>query len=1034
MSRTSETDHFLTNGPALGSVVFLSWMLIIDVSLTVASEEPPAVIQQSTASVTLIPNPDFREGDDSPSAWKLSNGAGHWLDRDILEIEGRGQGSSYWYTNVSLQPGSVYLFRMVARQIGGGSGCVITGPATVNHDYRLTEAWREYSHIFRMPDEPISKSLFRLGQWEMSGRVQFDKVELLPVLPIHARNNECVLGQGESIRDGIYSFEGTFDGIGSNDHRVLHRATARFNTNRWVFSEDEEVVYKFQLPETKFLSGQLSFAVNYATGGTMLAEVSPDGTSWTEAARQESVGVRQAELPASLFPTPAIFVRLRHVGTAASMQVDRIEFRGKIDRHLSDFQGITTYGVWRPLADSISHPAIDLHITGASGSMSRSLAVHPRDVPEPKLDASVIDSEKKTHPIAVVPATSSAQNSGGWTITLPQLGPGQHLCRINLSSQGQTLGVLEIPWEVNQYYRADYGELLSSQPDAVIWWCEADWKIPRDRPPPSGFPSPSSMVRLTSARNDYESVQVVISPQADGRLKSVEVGLLRHPSGATIAGEDIKVSYVYYHYVHTPTDKEGVRDWWPDALPPCDSPLSLVKGQNQPLWLTVHVAEDKPAGDYTGQMTLTTDTSTTSIPISLHVWNFALPKRNHLETAFGFDHSLAFRYHNVKTEEDQRRLLDLYFEIFSEHRISPYNPTPLDPFVVRFDPQASPPSAKIDFSRFDRAMEKAIEVFHFTNFQLPIRGMGGGTFHSRYEPEIAGYGESTPEYQVMFASQVQQIEAHLREKGWLNMAYVYWFDEPDPKDYEFVRKGMDRLKKYAPQLRRLLTEEPVEPLYGAVDIWCPVTPNYNHEIAESRRKLGERFWWYVCTGPKAPYCTLFIDHPATELRVWLWQTWQRGIDGILVWSTNYWTSSAAFPDGFQDPYEDPMGYVSGYSTPKGVRRHWGNGDGRFIYPPLSASVPGKTSEPVIAKPVSSIRWEMLREGIEDYEMLWLLRDLLRKKGDRLPAERRKELENLLAVPPTITTNMTTFAKSPKPIYEHRSKVAEAIEKLSAAEP
>ncbi|HQF14727.1 MAG TPA: hypothetical protein PLS55_12615, partial [Thermogutta sp.] len=86
MSRTSETDHFLTNGPALGSVVFLSWMLIIDVSLTVASEEPPAVIQQSTASVTLIPNPDFREGDDSPSAWKLSNGAGHWLDRDILEI------------------------------------------------------------------------------------------------------------------------------------------------------------------------------------------------------------------------------------------------------------------------------------------------------------------------------------------------------------------------------------------------------------------------------------------------------------------------------------------------------------------------------------------------------------------------------------------------------------------------------------------------------------------------------------------------------------------------------------------------------------------------------------------------------------------------------------------------------------------------------------------------------------------------------------------------------------------------------------
>ena len=83
---------------------------------------------------------------------------------------------------------------------------------------------------------------------------------------------------------------------------------------------------------------------------------------------------------------------------------------------------------------------------------------------------------------------------------------------------------------------------------------------------------------------------------------------------------------------------------------------------------------------------------------------------------------------------------------------------------------------------------------------------------------------------------------------------------------------------------------------------------------------GDRFWWYVCTGPKAPYCTLFIDHPATELRVWLWQTWKRQISGILVWQTNYWTSGAAYPDNPQNPYEDPMGWVSGYSTAAGTRR------------------------------------------------------------------------------------------------------------------
>ncbi len=208
----------------------------------------------------------------------------------------------------------------------------------------------------------------------------------------------------------------------------------------------------------------------------------------------------------------------------------------------------------------------------------------------------------------------------------------------------------------------------------------------------------------------------------------------------------------------------------------------------------------------------------------------------------------------------------------------------------------------------------------------------------------------------MFSSLVNQLESRLADNDWLDRAYVYWFDEPAPRDYPFVIAGMERLNRYAPRIRRMLTEEPVEPLFGHVDIWCPVSPEFDPVTATTRRAQGERFWWYVCTAPKAPYATLFIDHPATELRVWLWQTWQRDIDGILIWQSNYWTSDAAFPDTPQNPYEDPMGYVSGYSTPAGTRLHWGNGDGRFLYPPLAAATPGAAGhEPVIAPPVSSIR-------------------------------------------------------------------------------
>jgi hypothetical protein len=337
---------------------------------------------------------------------------------------------------------------------------------------------------------------------------------------------------------------------------------------------------------------------------------------------------------------------------------------------------------------------------------------------------------------------------------------------------------------------------------------------------------------------------------------------------------------------------------------------------------------------------------------------------------------------------------------------------------------------KLDFTAWDKAMERAIDGYHFNSFRLGIPGMGGGTFHSRQEPELLGFGEDTPHYKALFGSYCSQMQEHLRQKGWLNEAYVYWFDEPAPKDYPFVSNGFARLKAAAPDVNRMLTEQ-VEPgLIGGPNIWCPISNAYEHDPAEERRWQGEKFWWYVCTGPKAPYCTLFIDHPATELRVWLWQTWQRKIEGVLVWETNYWTSPAAYPDREhpQNPYEDPMGWQSGYSTPDGQKRAWGNGDGRFVYPPVEAA-DAHPSQPILEGPVDSIRWEMLRDGIEDYEYLAILKRLIQTKGDKLSAAQKAQYAALLEVPAEITENMITFTKDPAPLERHRDRVARAIGRL-----
>ena len=105
-----------------------------------------------------------------------------------------------------------------------------------------------------------------------------------------------------------------------------------------------------------------------------------------------------------------------------------------------------------------------------------------------------------------------------------------------------------------------------------------------------------------------------------------------------------------------------------------------------------------------------------------------------------------------------------------------------------------------------------------------------------------------------------------------------------------------------------------------------------------------------------------------------------------------------------------------------------NGDGRFIYPPLEAF--SDSSEPILAGPVDSQRWEMLRDGIEDYEYFALLERLLDQQTD-MPETERARYRALLDVPESISTSLRSFSPDPAPLRAHRHTLARAIETLQA---
>ena len=582
----------------------------------------------------------------------------------------------------------------------------------------------------------------------------------------------------------------------------------------------------------------------------------------------------------------------------------------------------------------------------------------------------------------------------------------------------------------SDYFNAPYGELLGGSTERVgLWWASSGWKISRDKPLPK---KKGKAIVIRAARNEAEAAQLVVRPTVSLRGFTVRAGALTGPRRATIPAKNVEALKVRYVNVKRPTDKSSISGLWPDPLPPLKGPIELEPGKNQPFWIRVKVPRQARAGVYTGKIQLAAQNYSADVTLRVEVYDFVLGDRMSCTTAFGFSPGNVFRYQKLTDSRQKRQVIDKYLASFSVHHISPYDPAPLDRVKVtwpKVTESTKPEQLKpaFDWTAWDKAMQRGIDYYHFNSFRLRIPGLGGGSFHSRYEPKLLGFSEDTPHYKAAFNAYCHQVQEHLRQKGWLDEAYVYWFDEPAPKDYEFVMNGFRKLKNAAPDIERMLTEQVEPKLVGGPDIWCPVTPNYKHEAAEQRRQHGEKFWWYVCTGPKAPYCTLFIDHPGTELRVWLWQTWQRKIDGILVWATNYWTSTAAYPDSEhpQNPYEDPMGWRSGYSTPKGVKKPWGNGDGRFIYPP-EAAADAHPAGPVLDGPVDSIRWEMLRDGIEDYEYLAMLDRLLKAKENKLTGRQRQEYSALLEVPEEITKDMTTFTKDPAPIEARRDRIARAI--------
>jgi len=729
---------------------------------------------------------------------------------------------------------------------------------------------------------------------------------------------------------------------------------------------------------------------------------------------------------------------------------------------------------------------------------------------------------------------------------------------------------------VSIIYAQEYGSRLAEDSMATVWWAEGAYKVMKDDPPPK---KSSPGIRIECARNEYEPFLLIFQPTQRMEDIRVEMSPLRSRRGAESPLPKASVCRVEYVRVTVPTDEIGKAGEWPDPLPPYDGPFTAPLGENQSLWITVHVPAEAEAGEYRGSVKLSSGGWRQEIPVIVDVWDFALPKASSIRSSFGLSTEDIQRYHNLETREEVEKVTDLYYQNLRDHRLAPTSPLDLYPMRVKINglfwtggefvgdnshggrralkiedasvsangeavyqgriavepgipytlnwhartveqnqrysvfvecfndrgdslpslnvlqvfegnPEWKPQtleikgfpaeartvslhlfptfrdgigsftgtacfddivferaadsanllkggdlemdldamSVEVDFSEFDRGAHRYLDEFGFNAFNLSLEGLGTGSFYSQQKGIFGGFRQGTPEYEKLLGQYLRLVEKHLEEKGWLGKEYIYWFDEPDPENYPFVREGMMAIRRAAPRLTRFITEHrPGPDIMDVSEISCTIFHRVDPAVVAELSPKGREFWSYLCTGPKAPWVTLFIDHPAVNLRLWPWISYQYGLKGILVWRANYWSSPTVFPaDKVQNPWKDPMSYTVGYGTPYGQVNYWGNGDGRFLYPPNRDPIRDRTK--YLCGPVNSVRWEILREGVEDYEYFRLLEKAVRE-APRAKKDLAKKGRALLSVPPAIFRSGQEYSPDPRALLEHRRRMGEVLEKL-----
>jgi hypothetical protein len=513
-------------------------------------------------------------------------------------------------------------------------------------------------------------------------------------------------------------------------------------------------------------------------------------------------------------------------------------------------------------------------------------------------------------------------------------------------------------------------------------------KVFPDAPPLQGKPSWD----LALARGERESFQLLIVAGKAG-LKNVSIrNMFRGRHG-------IEADLSLVGFVHTSAgdprpwakiEGAGRIGWWPDPLLP-NRPFDVAPGETQPVWVTVYAPPGTAPGKYEGALQVDFGNGVErAAPYHVRVFPVDLPALQHFRNAAFMPPGNLSAHYKPAGGMNSPEFFQLYKrwvrKAFSQH----LGPT-FDMMMGWNQESFRSPTTS---GPLGPTKEMALGRKN-THLVWPVLGNSGSyDFHLTDELAAIGreYGmrqfsiaifnrEETWEQhsEAMKAAMADYLKAyasHLRGLGLLDDAYVYNVDEPPEEQWDTVRNNYLFVKSVEPDLKTwLCLNQPkaVRDLQRYTDILDVYIRQYKSSEVAQHLRPGKQLIWAVCVWPHE-HPNLFIEYPGEDARAIGWLTYRYGISGFEYWGLNQW--------GRNTGHRDWANFRSG-----GTRTSWRAtkfpwGDGWLLYP-------GDRGEPL-----SSVRFENLRDGFEDAEMLNVLANRGKKKeADVLVASLAPDIES-----------------------------------------